>query len=117
MNVQLTDDNKCLRKKLEDVMEKHHIAELKLNECEKFISKIGKEYDNRTTELKNAKESECRALAELTRERNDGKNLKVQHEKDLSAIQDLKRQCKEMEMILKRKHPDSVSALIGKLLV
>ncbi|XP_039499916.1 centrosomal protein of 162 kDa [Drosophila santomea] len=33
-------------------------------------------------------------------------------EKDSRAIQDLQRQCREMERILMRKHPDSVSALI-----
>jgi len=34
-------------------------------------------------------------------------------EKDARVIQDLQRQCREMERILMRKHPDSVSALIG----
>ncbi|XP_017048185.1 uncharacterized protein LOC108092862 isoform X2 [Drosophila ficusphila] len=33
-------------------------------------------------------------------------------EKDCRVIQDLQRQCREMERILMRKHPDSVSALI-----
>ncbi|XP_017064262.1 centrosomal protein of 162 kDa [Drosophila eugracilis] len=33
-------------------------------------------------------------------------------EKDSRVIQDLQRQCREMERILMRKHPDSVSALI-----
>lgn len=33
-------------------------------------------------------------------------------ERDSKIIQDLQRQCKEMERILMRKHPDSVSALI-----
>ncbi|XP_016931716.2 centrosomal protein of 162 kDa [Drosophila suzukii] len=33
-------------------------------------------------------------------------------EKDARVIQDLQRQCREMERILMRKHPDSVSALI-----
>ncbi|CAG4956843.1 unnamed protein product [Parnassius apollo] len=75
LNVQLTDDNKLLRKKLDQVNDEKHIVDLKLTECEKFISKLSREYENRNSE-------------------------------------DLQRQVKEMEMILKRKHPDSVSALI-----
>lgn len=35
-----------------------------------------------------------------------------QSEKDTKTIQDLQRQCKEMERILMRKHPDSVSSLM-----
>lgn len=41
----------------------------------------------------------------------------MQHEKDTVVIQDLQRQVKEMEMILRRKHPDSVSALIGNIYI
>ncbi|XP_075980069.1 uncharacterized protein LOC142979166 [Anticarsia gemmatalis] len=111
-NVQLNDDNKALRKRLEQVSEDKHVADLKLAECEKFVNRLGKEYENRNTELKSIKENENRLLAELNRERNDRKNLNIQHEKDVIVIQDLQRQVKEMEMILKRKHPDSVSALI-----
>ncbi|CAH1997649.1 unnamed protein product [Acanthoscelides obtectus] len=40
------------------------------------------------------------------------KSLKLQNEKDSRCIQDLNRQIKEMERIIARKHPDSVSALI-----
>lgn len=113
LNVQLNDDNKTLRKKLDHVNEQKHIAELKLLECEKFVSRLGKEYENRNAELKTSKENENKLTAELNKERNERKNLTIQHEKDTVIIQDLQRQCKEMEMILKRKHPDSVSALIG----
>ncbi|XP_049875749.1 centrosomal protein of 162 kDa isoform X2 [Pectinophora gossypiella] len=112
LNVQLTDDNKALRKKLDQVNEQKHIADLKLAECEKFITRLGKQYENRNTELKAAKENESRFMAELNKERNERKNLTIRHEKDAAVIQDLQRQVKEMELILKRKHPDSVSALI-----
>ncbi|GJQ72417.1 hypothetical protein Trydic_g3496 [Trypoxylus dichotomus] len=40
------------------------------------------------------------------------KSLKLQTEKDARCIMDLNRQIKEMERIIARKHPDSVSALI-----
>ncbi|KAM3965738.1 LOW QUALITY PROTEIN: uncharacterized protein ACR2FA_000063 [Aphomia sociella] len=112
LNVQLTEDNKVLRKQLEHVNEQKHVAELKLSECEKFVSRLGKEYENRNTELKSVKENESRIMTELNKERNERKNLTIQHDKDVIVIQDLQRQVKEMEMILKRKHPDSVSALI-----
>ncbi|XP_063829608.1 centrosomal protein of 162 kDa isoform X2 [Ostrinia nubilalis] len=112
LNVQLTDDNKVLRKKLDQINEQKHVADLKLAECEKFISRIGKEYENRNMELKAAKENEGRIMAELNKERNERKNLTIQHEKDVIVIHDLQRQVKEMELILRRKHPDSVSALI-----
>lgn len=116
MNVQLTEDNKALRKKVEQLTEDKHVVDLKLAECEKFVGRLGREYENRNTELKSVKENENRILVELNKERNDKKNCTIQHEKDLVIIQDLQRQVKEMEMILKRKHPDSVSALIGKYL-
>ncbi|GBP50620.1 Centrosomal protein of 162 kDa [Eumeta japonica] len=111
-NVKLTEDNKNLRKRLAQVEEEKHIVDLKLAECENLISKLGREFDNRNLELKAIKENESRLLVELNRERNDRKNLTIQRDKDVNVIQDLQRQCKEMEMILKRKHPDSVSALI-----
>lgn len=113
LNVQLNEDNRVLRKKLDEVNEKKHVTELKLGECEKFLSRVGKEYENRNRELNEARDNENKLLAELNKERNERKNLKILHDKDASVIQDLQRQCKEMEMILKRKHPDSVSALIG----
>lgn len=113
LNVQLNDDKKCLRKKLDEVAEQKHMTDLKVAECEKLVTRLSIEYENRSTELKDTKDNENRILAELSRVRNDRKNLSIQREKDSVVIQDLQRQCKEMEMILRRKHPDSVSALIG----
>lgn len=49
---------------------------------------------------------------ELDSCRGDRKRLADQTERDSRVILDLQRQCKEMEKILSRKHPDSVSALI-----
>ncbi|XP_013148299.1 PREDICTED: centrosomal protein of 162 kDa [Papilio polytes] len=112
LNVQLTEDNKLFRKKLDQINNDKHIAELKVNECEKFIHKLSKEYENKNSELKSLKDCETHIRAELNKERNERKSLTTQHEKDIIVINDLQRQVKEMEMILKRKHPDSVSALI-----
>lgn len=49
---------------------------------------------------------------ELETCRAEKKKLLEHTEKDAKVILDLQRQCKEMEKILARKHPDSVSALI-----
>lgn len=50
---------------------------------------------------------------ELDESRTEKKKAQDQSESDSKTIQDLQRQCKEMERILMRKYPDSVSALIG----
>ncbi|KAG5684518.1 hypothetical protein PVAND_013747 [Polypedilum vanderplanki] len=49
---------------------------------------------------------------ELDENRVDKKKFQDLTERDSKTIQDLQRQVKEMERILMRKHPDSVSALI-----
>ncbi|XP_052743233.1 centrosomal protein of 162 kDa [Bicyclus anynana] len=112
LNVHLTDDNKVLRKKLDQINEDKHVAELKVAECERFVNRLSKEYENRNTDLKTSKQNENSLMAELNKERNERKNLAIQRDKDVVIIHDLQRQVKEMELILKRKHPDSVSALI-----
>lgn len=70
-------------------------------------------------ELQTARNDRAEALElqkvlqkELDESRADKKKNAEQGDKDAKTIQDLHRQCKEMERILIRKHPDSVSALI-----
>ncbi|KAL7744766.1 hypothetical protein ACLKA6_007068 [Drosophila palustris] len=50
--------------------------------------------------------------AELEEAQQDRRQAADVKEKDARLIQDLQRQCREMERILMRKYPDSVSALI-----
>ncbi|XP_052900557.1 coiled-coil domain-containing protein 136 isoform X1 [Anopheles moucheti] len=50
--------------------------------------------------------------SELDESRKEKKRLQDSGEKDTKTIQDLQRQCREMERILMRKNPDSISALI-----
>uniref|UniRef100_A0A182P7K1 Centrosomal protein of 162 kDa n=1 Tax=Anopheles epiroticus TaxID=199890 RepID=A0A182P7K1_9DIPT len=50
--------------------------------------------------------------SELDESRKERKKLQDAGEKDTKTIQDLQRQCREMERILMRKNPDSISALI-----
>lgn len=74
------------------------------------------------TELQSARRDRDEALQlerslrmELKEAQQERRNAVESKEKDARLIQDLQRQCHEMERILMRKHPDSVSALIGKL--
>ncbi|XP_018787584.1 PREDICTED: uncharacterized protein LOC108968179 [Bactrocera latifrons] len=80
-----------------------------LNECANILR----------TELQTARADRDEALnlqrtlqGELEESRQDRKRTQEQKDKDAKTIQDLQRQCREMERILMRKHPDSVSALI-----
>lgn len=73
------------------------------------------------TELQSARRDRDEALQlerslrmELKEAQQERRNAVESKEKDARLIQDLQRQCHEMERILMRKHPDSVSALIGK---
>lgn len=82
-----------------------------LNECANILR----------TELKSARKDRNEALElqktlqnELENFRSEKKRLQERTEIDSKIIQDLQRQCKEMERILVRKYPDSVSALIGE---
>lgn len=49
---------------------------------------------------------------ELDENRVNRKKFQEISDRDAKTIQDLQRQCREMERIMSRKHPDSVSALI-----
>ncbi|XP_055843279.1 centrosomal protein of 162 kDa isoform X2 [Episyrphus balteatus] len=80
-----------------------------LNECANILR----------SELQAARSDRNEALdlqrvlqSELEDSRNERKKAQEQKEKDTKTILDLQRQCREMERILMRKHPDSVSALI-----
>lgn len=81
-----------------------------LNECANILR----------SELKSARADRAESLQlqtilykELDESRTEKKKAQDQSDRDGKTIQDLQRQCKEMERILMRKHPDSVSALIG----
>lgn len=84
-----------------------------LNECANILR----------TELQAARKDRNEALelqknlqSELDDFRVEKRRLQERTEIDSKIIQDLQRQCKEMERILVRKYPDSVSALIGELI-
>ncbi|XP_067641881.1 uncharacterized protein [Eurosta solidaginis] len=80
-----------------------------LNECANILrSELQTARADRNEALELQKALQC----ELEESRQEKKRAQEMKEKDGKTIQDLQRQCREMERILMRKHPDSVSALI-----
>lgn len=86
---------------------------------ERHVAEIDATLAKYKTELINAQknrdkliESETNLGKLLEVEKLKSKSLQIQNEKDAKCIKDLNRQIKEMERIITRKHPDSVSALI-----
>ncbi|KAJ6639830.1 Protein shifted, partial [Pseudolycoriella hygida] len=80
-----------------------------LNDC---ANKLRAELQTARNDRSEALELQKVLQKELDESRADKKKIVEQNDKDAKTIQDLHRQCKEMERILIRKHPDSVSALI-----
>lgn len=76
------------------------------------IFSLRNELQNARTDRNEALELQKTLQSELNECRTDKKNLQSLIDKDAKKVQDLQRQCREMERILMRKHPDSVSALI-----
>lgn len=80
-----------------------------INEC---TNSLRSELKNVKQELESANEISRILQQEIEENRFDRKKFQDINEQDGKKILDLQRQCKEMERILMRKHPDSVSALI-----
>uniref|UniRef100_A0A1A9W1H0 Centrosomal protein of 162 kDa n=1 Tax=Glossina brevipalpis TaxID=37001 RepID=A0A1A9W1H0_9MUSC len=97
-NTQLQDESEMLK------LDVQH-----LNECANVLRA---ELQSARNDRDEALELQNMLRSELEETRNEKKRAQEQKEKDVKTIQDLQRQCREMERILMRKHPDSVSALI-----
>ncbi|XP_055911483.1 centrosomal protein of 162 kDa isoform X2 [Eupeodes corollae] len=80
-----------------------------LNECANVLRS---ELQAARSDRNEALELQRVLQTELEDSRCERKKAQDQKEKDTKTILDLQRQCREMERILMRKHPDSVSALI-----
>lgn len=93
----------------QDDTDKFKIEIQHLAECANVLRN---ELQNARTDRTEALELQKTLQSELNECRTEKKNLQFQIDKDSKTIQDLQRQCREMERILMRKHPDSVSALI-----
>lgn len=108
----LNKTHKLLKVSYEDLLSSNKSLEKRLVDTESLVSKYKIELLN--VKEQNAKliESETNLNKLLEIEKLQTKSLKIQTEKDARCILDLNRQIKEMERIIARKHPDSVSALI-----
>lgn len=80
-----------------------------LNEC---VSVLRCELQTAKQDRESANEIAKILQQELDENRVDRKKFQEISDRDSKTIQDLQRQCREMERIVQRKHPDSVSALI-----
>lgn len=94
---------------LQDETDKLKIDFQLLTECANVIRS---ELQSSKSDRESAQEVNRILQTELDANRVDKKKFQEVAERDSRIIQDLQRQCREMERILMRKHPDSVSALI-----
>lgn len=94
---------------LQEETEKLKIDFQILNEC---ASVLRCELQTAKNDRESASEIAKVLQRDLDENRVDRKKYQELADRDSKTIQDLQRQCREMERILMRKHPDSVSALI-----
>lgn len=119
LQLQLETANKThhhLKSSYDDLLSSNKSLERKVVDLEATLAKYKAELINVQQAQAKLMENETNLKKLLEIEKLQGKSLRLQNEKDSKCIQDLNRQIKEMERIIARKHPDSVSALIGKLL-
>lgn len=108
-----TGSCKELKKSNEDLLREKRALELKSSERDDIIVKLRKDLELSKSESSKFEVDVTRVKDVAARLKEEKEALNAQVNKDKVTIQDLQRQCKEMEGILTRKHPDSVSALIG----
>lgn len=115
LQLQLEAANKSqadLRSTCDELLTANNILERRVIDLDSVLSKYKADLKAIQTIRDKLKENEFNANKLLDQERAQAKQFKQQVEKDAKCIMDLNRQIKEMERIIARKHPDSVSALI-----
>lgn len=108
----ITKSHQLLKNSYEDVFSSNKNLERRLADTETLLTKYKNELTGVQSQRDKLLESEQGLNKLLEIEKLQVKTLKTQTEKDAKCILDLNRQIKEMERIIARKHPDSVSALI-----
>lgn len=111
----LSQVNRGLREKNSHLMTNVEKINLELQHIRDCAAVLRSELQ--TARLDRAESQEMQKLLQLEVEqlRFEKKKSDEKAEQESKTVHDLQRQCKEMEKILLRKHPDSVSALIGNL--
>ncbi|KAJ8951557.1 hypothetical protein NQ318_020432 [Aromia moschata] len=115
LQLQLDTFNKShqlLKSSYEDLVASNKNLERRVVELDSTLDKYKTELLNLQKNKEKLLENEVNLNKLLEIEKLQSKSLKLQNEKDARCIQDLNRQIKEMERIIARKHPDSVSSLI-----
>ncbi|CAG9767405.1 unnamed protein product [Ceutorhynchus assimilis] len=115
LQLQLDNVNKShqlLKSSYDDLQTSSKTLERKVLELDSTLDKYKAELFNMQQIKNKLLENEVSINKLLEIEKLQTKSLKLQNDKDSKCIQDLNRQIKEMERIIARKHPDSVSALI-----
>ena len=108
----INTSHQLLKTSYEDLLASNKNLERRIVDLDIAISKHKSELVNVQHQRDKLRENEVSLNKQLEIERLQVKSLKLQTEKDARCILDLNRQIKEMERIMARKHPDSVSALI-----
>ncbi|KAL1494165.1 hypothetical protein ABEB36_009809 [Hypothenemus hampei] len=115
LHLQLETANKThqlLKNSYDDVLTSNKSLERRVLEMEATLAKYKAELVTVQETKTKLLENEINLNKLLEMEKEQSKQLRLQNEKSVKCIQDLNRQIKEMERIIARKHPDSVSALI-----
>lgn len=108
----LTQTHVLLKNSQDDLLKQNQNLEKRMAEVDTSLAKYKHELTNVQRQRDKLLETEMSLNKLLDIEKIQTKSLKTQNQADAKRIQDLNRQIKEMERIIARKHPDSVSALI-----
>ncbi|XP_058835865.1 centrosomal protein of 162 kDa [Topomyia yanbarensis] len=108
----LSQVHRALRENHGTVQEENDKLKLEVQHLTECANVLRSELQSARSDRDAALELQKILQSELEESRREKKRYQELNEKDAKTIQDLQRQCREMERILMRKHPDSVSALI-----
>lgn len=108
----LTKTHKELKSNYEELIVSKRNLEARLAEIDASFTRCKSELLSMKESNEKLTESEHSLRKQLEIERLQSKTAKLQTEKDAVCILDLNRQVKEMERIIQRKYPDSMSGLL-----
>ncbi|XP_058128050.1 centrosomal protein of 162 kDa isoform X2 [Anopheles coustani] len=108
----LSQVHRTLRENYNAMQEESEKMQFDIQHLTKCASVLRTELQSARSDRDSAIELQKILQSELDESRKEKKRLQDSSEKDTKTIQDLQRQCREMERILMRKNPDSISALI-----
>ncbi|TDG42075.1 hypothetical protein AWZ03_011508 [Drosophila navojoa] len=108
----LSQTQRALREQNSRLQEESEMLKLDVQHLHECAGVLRNELQSARRDRDEAVQLERSLRSELEEVQQERRLAAESKEKDARIIQDLQRQCREMERILMRKHPDSVSALI-----